>query len=81
MIFFCPLHFVRFYAIIAIKVAGKLFLYLMAWQQSDDGKALIDSNGADSATDGDLDIAYALLLADRSGEAAAKSIIGRRQSL
>ena len=38
--------------------------HLMAWQQSDDGKALVDSNGADSATDGDLDIAYALLLAD-----------------
>lgn len=38
--------------------------HLMAWQQSDNGKALIDSNGADSATDGDLDIAYALLLAD-----------------
>ena len=38
--------------------------HLMAWQQSDGGKALIDSNGADSATDGDLDIAYALLLAD-----------------
>ena len=39
--------------------------HLMAWQQSDNGKALIDSNGADSATDGDLDIAYALLLADQ----------------
>ena len=39
--------------------------HLMAWQQSDNGRALIDSNGADSATDGDLDIAYALLIADR----------------
>lgn len=38
--------------------------HLMAWQQSDNGSALIDTNGADSATDGDLDIAYALLLAD-----------------
>ncbi|MBR3269138.1 MAG: right-handed parallel beta-helix repeat-containing protein [Oscillospiraceae bacterium] len=38
--------------------------HLMAWQQSDNGRALIDSGGADSATDGDLDIAYALLLAD-----------------
>jgi len=37
---------------------------LMAWQQSDNGKALVNSNGADSATDGDLDIAYALLMAD-----------------
>ena len=38
--------------------------HLMAWQQSDNGTALADSNGSDSATDGDLDIAYALLLAD-----------------
>lgn len=37
---------------------------LMAWQQQDNGTQLIDSNGANSATDGDLDIAYALLMAD-----------------
>lgn len=37
---------------------------LMAWQQADDGEKIIDINGVDSATDGDLDIAYALLLAD-----------------
>ncbi len=37
---------------------------LMAWQQADNGSALIDSAGANSATDGDLDIAYALLMAD-----------------
>ena len=37
---------------------------LMAWQQSDNGNAIVNSNGADSATDGDLDIAYALLMAD-----------------
>ncbi|MFD0712523.1 glycosyl hydrolase family 8 [Paenibacillus sp. GCM10027626] len=36
---------------------------LMAWQQADNGTAIIDINGADSATDGDMDIAYALLLA------------------
>ncbi|WP_063847540.1 glycosyl hydrolase family 8 [Bacillus sp. FJAT-28004] len=36
---------------------------LMAWQQGDTGKAIVDINGIDSATDGDLDIAYALLLA------------------
>ncbi|MGO4695641.1 glycosyl hydrolase family 8 [Paenibacillus sp. 2TAB26] len=36
---------------------------LMAWQQADNGKAIIDINGVDSATDGDMDIAYALLLA------------------
>ncbi len=33
---------------------------LMAWQQSSSGQ---NSSGADSATDGDLDIAYSLLLA------------------
>ncbi len=38
--------------------------HLMAWQQSDNGTALVDSNGSDSATDGDMDIAYALLMAD-----------------
>lgn len=37
---------------------------LMAWQQSDNGTAIINASGADSATDGDLDIAYALLMAD-----------------
>lgn len=36
---------------------------LMAWQQADDGESIIDINGVDSATDGDMDIAYALLLA------------------
>lgn len=36
---------------------------LMAWQQADSGKAIIDINGVDSATDGDMDIAYGLLLA------------------
>lgn len=39
--------------------------HLMAWQQSDNGKALTETDGADSATDGDMDIAYALLLADK----------------
>lgn len=37
---------------------------LMAWQQSDNGKEFVDSEGANSATDGDMDIAYALLMAD-----------------
>ncbi|MDD6269226.1 MAG: glycosyl hydrolase family 8, partial [Oscillospiraceae bacterium] len=37
---------------------------LMAWQQSDNGSAIINSSGSDSATDGDMDIAYALLMAD-----------------
>lgn len=37
----------------------------MAWQQNDNGKAIVNSSsGADSATDGDMDIAYALLMAD-----------------
>lgn len=38
---------------------------LMAWQQSDNGSALVCSEGSDSATDGDMDIAYALLMADK----------------
>ncbi|MGN0585236.1 MAG: glycosyl hydrolase family 8 [Ruminococcus sp.] len=38
---------------------------LMAWQQSDNGSAIINSSGADSATDGDMDIAYGLLMADQ----------------
>lgn len=46
--------------------------HLMSWQQCDNGTALIDGaeDGAmtggscDSATDGDMDIAYALLMAD-----------------
>ncbi|MFU1792621.1 glycosyl hydrolase family 8 [Paenibacillus azoreducens] len=37
---------------------------LMAWKQGDTGKAIVDVDGVDSATDGDMDIAYALLLAD-----------------
>lgn len=38
---------------------------LMAWQQNGNGKAIVNSSsGADSATDGDMDIAYALLMAD-----------------
>ena len=37
---------------------------LMAWQQQDNGSAIVNSSGADSATDGDMDIAYALLMAD-----------------
>ena len=38
---------------------------LMAWQQNDNGKAIVNSSsGGDSATDGDMDIAYALLMAD-----------------
>ena len=36
--------------------------YLMAWEQSTN---FVDINGADSATDGDMDIAYSLLLADK----------------
>lgn len=38
--------------------------HLMAWQQADNGSAIVNVSGADSATDGDMDIAYALLLAD-----------------
>lgn len=39
---------------------------LMAWQQTDNGAAIVNSSGADSATDGDMDIAYALLMADNA---------------
>ncbi|MGC3953383.1 MAG: glycosyl hydrolase family 8 [Propionicimonas sp.] len=43
---------------------------LMAWQQRDTGTAIVsttndDGGGDDAATDGDLDMAYALLLADQ----------------
>jgi len=38
--------------------------YLMAWQQSDTGRKLVCTGGRCSAADGDIDIAYALLLAD-----------------
>lgn len=38
--------------------------HLMAWKQSLSGSAMVNVAGGDSATDGDLDIAYALLLAD-----------------
>ncbi|OAB43020.1 licheninase [Paenibacillus glacialis] len=37
---------------------------LMAWRQGDTGQGIVDVSGVDSATDGDMDIAYALLLAD-----------------
>ncbi len=43
---------------------------LMSWQQGDNGTALVETNDGeiteepDSATDGDMDIAYALLMAD-----------------
>lgn len=36
--------------------------WLMAWEQN---TSFADINGADSATDGDMDIAYSLLLADK----------------
>ncbi|RXZ84924.1 licheninase [Paenibacillaceae bacterium] len=38
---------------------------LMAWRQGDNGQAIVNVSGADAATDGDMDIAYALLLADQ----------------
>lgn len=31
---------------------------LMAWQQEDNGSVIVDTTGSDSATDGDMDIAY-----------------------
>ncbi|MFD0587994.1 glycosyl hydrolase family 8 [Paenibacillus sp. GCM10027627] len=38
---------------------------LMAWRQGDTGNEIKSVSGVDSATDGDLDIAYSLLLADQ----------------
>jgi endo-1,4-beta-D-glucanase Y len=38
---------------------------LMAWRQGEKDGKIIDISGTDSATDGDMDIAYALLLADQ----------------
>ena len=38
--------------------------HLMAWKQTLKNGSMVNVQGADSATDGDLDIAYALLLAD-----------------
>jgi endo-1,4-beta-D-glucanase Y len=38
---------------------------LMAWEQKLVNGKMVDTGGADSATDGDLDIAYGLLLADQ----------------
>lgn len=37
---------------------------LMAWQQSDTGTEIVNTSGVDSAADGDMDIAYSLLMAD-----------------
>ena len=37
---------------------------LLAWKQLLQNGQMIDSDGTDSATDGDLDVAYALILAD-----------------
>jgi endo-1,4-beta-D-glucanase Y len=39
--------------------------HLMAWKQTLSGGVMKNVEGADSATDGDLDIGYALLLADQ----------------
>ncbi|WP_233711633.1 glycosyl hydrolase family 8 [Lederbergia citrisecunda] len=38
---------------------------LMAWQQAIINDEIVDVNGVDSALDGDMDIAYSLLLADK----------------
>jgi endo-1,4-beta-D-glucanase Y len=38
--------------------------HLMAWKQTLQNGRMVDVNGADSATDGDLDIAFSLLLAN-----------------
>ncbi|HYA42477.1 MAG TPA: glycosyl hydrolase family 8 [Syntrophobacteraceae bacterium] len=44
---------------------SKIASHLMAWKQVSCGGHMVDVEGVDSATDGDLDIAYSLLLADK----------------
>ena len=44
---------------------SRLTPHLMAWKQTLKNGKMVDIEGADSATDGDLDVAYALLLADK----------------
>lgn len=47
---------------------------LMAWQQAKDSSGnIVDTSGSDAATDGDMDIAYALLLADKQWAARERS--------
>jgi endo-1,4-beta-D-glucanase Y len=53
---------------------------LMAWQQTLKNGKMVDTGGADSATDGDLDIAYGLLLADQQWGSSG-SINYRAQAL
>jgi endo-1,4-beta-D-glucanase Y len=47
------------------KHPSKLTANLMAWKQTLKNGKMVNIEGGDSATDGDLDIAYALLLADK----------------
>ena len=54
---------------------------LMAWQQADNGRAIADVNGVDSATDGDMDIAYALLLADAAWGSTNIDYLGQAKKL
>ena len=44
---------------------SRLTPHLMAWKQTLKNGKMVNIEGADSATDGDLDVAYALLLADK----------------
>jgi endo-1,4-beta-D-glucanase Y len=46
--------------------------HLMAWKQVLREGQMVDVEGPDSATDGDMDIAYALLLADRQWGSAGR---------
>ncbi|WGU92218.1 glycosyl hydrolase family 8 [Paenibacillus dendritiformis] len=53
----------RFYKAHPSEINSKL----MAWQQIDNGSAIVNNTeaGSDAATDGDMDMAFALLLADK----------------
>ena len=53
----------------------------MAWSQVEGcGNAGEENGGDNTATDGDLDIAYALLVADRHGAATAASTTAQPRS-
>ena len=47
----------------------------MAWQQAIINDEIVDVNGVDSALDGDMDIAYSLLLADKQWGSDGRLII------
>lgn len=55
--------------------------HLMAWKQTLRGGRMVDVQGRFSATDGDLDIAYALLLADRQWGSQGRDYLGSARAV